>query len=407
MMESTVAGIDLLCAIDLATLLTEEKKIASVVGKLAPAQETSVSLQLALFRLDCRMKLAASLPPDAAKAANLLASLSSESSVRSLEKSLVETAAASPEDARVALFRQLEPRELAEYDEKRLRILHSFVKATQAKPHKQLLPEEIIPSTTASLQLYLTKASSITSFTYAARALRILLDTHARHLPQMLIESTLSTIVTICSSTSAIAITASPQVSRTVFTLTSALLQSLLTHHRRKLRGRFDILVPALQAILRCLFIGSGTSTFGQLQQPHWIPWKQIASSVEDGIGTQQVAAFTRLITALCDPTLSAVRSNARAGASGPLTDETRKAKRYAGQYVQFVLMELCECQLKGKLAGIGHGAREALTPAVWAMFEVIGKDGLSATMEGMAGGGRSVLRSWWEEWKRLGRARW
>ena len=78
-----------------------------------------------------------------------------------------------------------------------------------------------------------------------------------------------------------------------------------------------------------------------------------------------------------------------------------------AGQYVQFVLMELCECQLKGKLAGIGHGAREALTPAVWAMFEVIGKDGLSATMEGMAGGGRSVLRSWWEEWKRLGRARW
>jgi len=406
--ESTVAGIDLLCAIDLATLLADEDKIEPVVIKLAPARETSSSLQLALFRLDCRMKLAGSLPPDVAKAASLLASSKSESSLRSLEKSLVETAAAaSPDDARVALFKQLEPRDVAEYDEKQWRILYCFVKSTQAKPHRQLLPEEVIPSMTASLQLYLTRASSITSFIYAARALRILLDLHARHLPQLLIELTLSSIVAICSPTGTIAIAPSPQASRTIFVLTAALLQSLLTHHRRKLRGRFDILIPALQALLRCLFIGSGTSTFGQLQQPHWIPWKQISSSVEDGIGTQQVAAFTRLITALCDPTLSAVRSSAKAGASGPLTDETRKAKRYAGQYVQLVLMELCECQLKGRLAGTGHGAREALTPAVWAMFEVIGKDGLSATMEGMAGGGRSVLRSWWEEWKRLGRAKW
>ena len=405
--EATAAEVNLLCAIDMAVLSKYTTRIESIIRQLVLSQAESELLRLATFQLGCRLKLAGSMPPDLTQASALLTSLTSESSIRSVEKSLVETAAASPNDARFAVFKSLEPNDAAEYDEKQLRILHCLVKATKAKAHKQLLPEEVISSITASLQLYLTRASSITSFAYTARTLRTLLDSHGRHLPQLVIESMLSSIVTICSPTSNNAITSSPQACRTIFTLTAALLQSLLTHHRRKLRGRFDILVPALQALLRCLFVGSGTSTYGQLQQPHWIPRKQMSSSIEDGIGAQQVTAFTRLITALCDPTLSAVRSNAKAGASGPLTDETRKAKRYAGQYVQFVLMELCECQLKGRLAGTGYGAREALTPAVWAMFEVIGKDGLSATMEGMAGGGRSVLRSWWEEWKRLGRARW
>jgi len=365
-----------------------------------------ISVKEMRYRLECRLKRAKNAAPRIEKTLALLAVVKSKQNARVVETAVLETLTAAASDARLEFVKALMPSsDKSFFDQERLQLLHVLVKASSSKQYRSVLPEELVVPLASSLQLSLPKLTTLTLFVSTAQSLRHLLESHSRHLPQSVIENVLLTISNICSPSSSPNIPPTPQTSRHIFTLTTILLQTLLTHHRRKLRGRFELVIVALQALLRCLFTSSGTSTFGRIQQPTWLP--RNSSSVDGkGLDASHVAQFTRLLTGICDPTLSAVRSGSSKGGPG-LTDETRKAKRYAGQYVQYVLMELCECQLKGRLVGGADGAREALTPGVWAMLEVIGKDGLSACMEGMAGGGRSVLRGWWEEWRTIGRGRW
>jgi nucleolar pre-ribosomal-associated protein 2 len=180
------------------------------------------------------------------------------------------------------------------------------------------------------------------------------------------------------------------------------MMQALLMSHRHRLGGRFDVVILALQSLMRCMFVpAGGPSTFGALALPGWLPRNHPATTsddrdakVERGIDAECVTHFTRLLTTICDPT--AIRSSKNKDGA-PLTDETKKAKRYAGQYMRYLLMELCECQLKGRMV---EGGREALAQGVWSMMDVIGREGLDVMSEAMQGGGRSVLRGYWEEWR-------
>jgi len=401
------AMLDVLASFSNPEVFSKHKEIIETIldnQKLNTIDDISVKEMR--FRLECRLNRAENAAPDIEKTLALLAVVKSKQNAQVVETAVLETLTAAASDARLEFVKALMPSsDKSFFAQEKLQLLHVLVKASSSKQYRSVLPEELMAPLASSSQLSLPKLTTLTLFISTAQSLRHLLESHSRHLPQSVIENVLLTISNTCSPSSSPNIPATPQTSRHIFTLTTNLLQTLLTHHRRKLRGRFELVITALQALLRCLFTGSGTSTFGRIQQPTWLPRK--SSSVDGkGLDASHVTQFTRLLTSICDPTLSAVRSGS--AKSGPgLTDETRKAKRYAGQYVQYVLMELCECQLKGRLVGGADGAREALTPGVWAMLEVIGQDGLSACMEGMAGGGRSVLRGWWEEWRTIGRGRW
>lgn len=401
------AMLDVLASLSNQEVFTRHKEmIETVLDNQKLNTIDDISVKEMLYRLECRLHRAENAVPNIEKTLALLAVVKSKQNARVVESAVLETLTVAASEARLEFVKALMPSsDKSFFAQKRLQLLHVLVKASSSKQYRSVLPEELVAPLASSLQLSLPKLTTPTLFISTAQSLRHLLESHSRHLPQSVIENVLLTISNICSSSSSPNIPPTPQTSRHIFTLTTNLLQTLLTHHRRKLRGRFELVIVALQALLRCLFTSSGTSTFGRIQQPTWLPRK--SSSVDGkGLDASHVAQFTRLLTSICDPTLSAVRSGS--SKSGPgLTDETRKAKRYAGQYVQYVLMELCECQLKGRLVGGADGARDALTPGVWAMLEVIGKDGLSACMEGMAGGGRSVLRGWWEEWRTIGRGRW
>jgi len=401
------ASFDLLASVDDDQLLA---KCYSMVGSLLTNKAFStiddISVKTMRYCLECRLNRVRHSPPDLEKTLALVAVVKSRQNARLVETATLETVkAATPNERREFVTALMPTSEKSFFGQERLQLLHVLVKASSSKRYRVVLPEEMVAPLASSMQHSLPKLSNLSKFTSTAQSLQYLLESHPKHLPQSVIENMLLTISGICSPSSSPNIPPTPQTARHIVTLTTNLLQTLLTHHRRKLRGRFELVVLALQALLRCLFTSSGTNTFGRIQQPTWIPRK--SSSVDGkGLDASHVTQYTRLLTSICDPTLSAVRSGSAKSGTG-LTDETRKAKRYAGQYVQYVLMELCECQLKGRLVGGADGAREALTPGVWAMLEVIGKDGLSACMEGMAGGGRSVLRGWWEEWRTIGRGRW
>lgn len=83
------------------------------------------------------------------------------------------------------------------------------------------------------------------------------------------------------------------------------------------------------------------------------------------------------------------------------LTDETKKARAYAGQYVPLVLMQYCSLQLRGKVA---EGVRERLQPGLWAAMDVVGIEAMRAMSAGMDAAGRAVWRGVYAEWNRFGR---
>lgn len=112
----------------------------------------------------------------------------------------------------------------------------------------------------------------------------------------------------------------------------------------------------------------------------------------------------SRLLENLCNPPQSDV-SRRRHDPSHDLVDATRKARVQVGQHVQFVLHYVCTLILNGRL---GEGMRDALTPGLWAVIDVveIGSDesrGVKALSAGMSNAERAVLRGMFEEWRRFG----
>jgi len=218
----------------------------------------------------------------------------------------------------------------------------------------------------------------------------------AKHISQNAIEAVLAAIIQFCSETGPpLPTTCTSRIFKTLCTM----MQTLISHHRRKLRGRFNLLTPALQGLLRCLFTSDASlrGTKSRIRHPPWI------FPGHGKITPRHASAYVRILTSICDPSTSSV-SSAPSKSNGNirgLTDETRKARGYAGQYMPAVLMELCQCQLHGRL---GPGVREALMPGVYAMFDVVGQERLEAENARCSAPARVVFKVLYEEWKRMGR---
>ena len=171
-----------------------------------------------------------------------------------------------------------------------------------------------------------------------------------------------------------------------VFTILCELFTTVLRSHRSKIGGRYNLIVPALQGLLRCLFRPYARAS--------------TESETEFALTDVHAAEYARILTMLCDPTVSAVTKSRRRLHAG-LNDETKKARSIAGQHLPALVMEYCRCQLSGKTAP-DMGA--ALQVGLWAILQVMTQDRIKAMNAAMDSTSRSVFRSLYDDFRKSGR---
>ena len=164
------------------------------------------------------------------------------------------------------------------------------------------------------------------------------------------------------------------------------LFTTILRLHRRRIGGRYHLVLPALQGLLGCLFI----------------PYSRTEGDAEPQsvFAAQHAAEYSRILTMLCDPTVSAVTTS-KTRSRLELNDETKKARSIAGQYLQYLIIEYCGCQLEGKIL---PEMRSAINVGLWAVLEVINKDVLRTMNAAMDSSRRSVFKALYDDFKKFGK---
>lgn len=175
----------------------------------------------------------------------------------------------------------------------------------------------------------------------------------------------------------------------------------MLVVHRMKLGGRYHLIIPALQCLLQCLFVSyrKNEASLGPTSQSG------------GGLGETHAAAYSRLLTTICDPTVSAVtrpskraraRARPQAQHGGSLNDETKKARNIAGQHLQYLIMDYCTQQIKGRLKK--PDMKAALTPGLYAILDVMSQDVMRTINAAMDSSSQSIFKALYEDYRRSGR---
>jgi len=171
------------------------------------------------------------------------------------------------------------------------------------------------------------------------------------------------------------------------------LLQAILISHRLKLQGHFHLVVQTMQALLRCLFTplphtnSRITKTFAP---PPWL-------STSHPLRATHAEAFTRLLTLICDPSVSSVTRSHH----NNLTSATEKAKKMAGQHMQYLLSTYIKLQLEMKMLS---EVREKLVQGLYAIFDTTTPELRRAISEGLDSSGRAMFRELYKDYVRFGK---
>lgn len=164
------------------------------------------------------------------------------------------------------------------------------------------------------------------------------------------------------------------------------LFGTVLAVHRAKIGGRYHLVVLALQALLRCLFV----------------PYKnsEEVGGRSSALEESHAAAYSRIINLICDPAVSSV-TRSRNRWQLELNDERKKARSIAGQHLPYVIMEFCGCQLKGRLL---PGMRPALNAGLYAAIAVMSSDVMRTMNAAMDSSSRSVFKVLYDDYRRFGK---
>lgn len=209
------------------------------------------------------------------------------------------------------------------------------------------------------------------------------LQRHPRFVTQWHVEQLLAAIANVSQQVEDVIV---EKRSAMIYTALCRLFITVLRIHRAKIGGRYHLIVPAVQGLLRCLFT------------PY--PASDTDLEPESAFTVQQAADYTRVLTMLCDPTVTSVTYWKKRSRNG-LNDETKKARSIAGQYLHYLIMEYCQCQLKGKLP---PDMRSALNPGLWAVLEVMSKELMRSMNAQMDASSRSVFKALYDDFKRFGK---
>ncbi|KAH8596936.1 Urb2/Npa2 family-domain-containing protein [Bisporella sp. PMI_857] len=249
-----------------------------------------------------------------------------------------------------------------------------------------------LSSAYSELCKHMLQAKGYRQFAIITETMEMILRTKGRAVSQWNIDSTLGGITIMCSR---IAPALRCQRAGNIYLHLCRLLQIILISYRLKLQGHFHLVVQAMQSLLRCLFTPLAHLTAQSAKifaSPSWLP-----RSSTHQLGPRHAVAFTRLVTLICNPTVSSVTRSQH----NDLTSATDKAKGIAGQHMQYVLSTYIRLRLDMKMA---PAVREQITPGIYAIFDTTTKELRRAISEGLDGSGRAEFRSLYTDYTKFGK---
>jgi nucleolar pre-ribosomal-associated protein 2 len=229
----------------------------------------------------------------------------------------------------------------------------------------------------------------IEQFSLAAECVDIILRLHPRGVTQYNIDSCLTAVTTTMSkihSTRETNQIPTKSIS-TIYTRLCRILGTIVGLYRQQLGGRFHLLVPALQSLLKALFASNRKrSQKGGL-----------------ALGISHTVQFTRLLTSLCDPTVSAVSRPSRpnGNSNNSLIDQTKKAKVIAGQHLRLLIESYAQNMLEAPLQ---PDIKTALAPGLYAILDAMPVESKRGLNAGMDISSRAIFKTLHEEYVRFGK---
>ncbi|KAF1989952.1 hypothetical protein K402DRAFT_244185 [Aulographum hederae CBS 113979] len=232
----------------------------------------------------------------------------------------------------------------------------------------------------------------------------VCVDVALQDKPSLLIQSSIETLV---SQLFALTCPSAPplptDLAKPIYSNMCNTLTLIISLHRKSLHRRFHILLPLLERLLTCLYIpfhgrNNNTSSSGsKLSHPPWLDAR------EHPLARQQAALFTRVLTTLCEPTLSSVsfyhhhHNHSRGKSSAPLTDPIKQYRAYTSQFMTNVLARYCSLQLQGTL---DPKVRTGLMPGIWSVMGTVEVEHMRAMRAGLGQAEREVWGGLFEDWK-------
>ncbi|KAI9715358.1 MAG: hypothetical protein M1812_006003 [Candelaria pacifica] len=241
---------------------------------------------------------------------------------------------------------------------------------------------------------YLPGANLVSRFSLTINIMEMMMRKKSWVITQWSIDNALQSIAICCSPTGPKFETPS---SGSVFLDLTRLLGNILAVHRQKLGGRFHLVILVMQGLLRCLFAPLNRGIVRLSNTTGRPPWLESKSA---NLGAEEAGAYSKLLTTLCDPTVSSVTSS-RNRLKNELSDETKKAKAIVGQYLPYVLMEYTQCQLRFRMP---PEVKAALMPGLHAVFDVMAQDTMRTLNAAMDSSNRAIFKDLYNDYRRFGK---
>ena len=216
----------------------------------------------------------------------------------------------------------------------------------------------------------LLAARSHDSCALICRSIQTVLNKHPQALSQWSIEATLSTTTKLAKEA---LVPGSPVA---LASLCEVLLV-VTRKHRLRLEGHYHVLVSALQSLLRLLIANQASSMQNQKDDAN---------------------LFSRLIHAICEPTVGAV-SHSKQGSR--LDSATDAAKRSAGQHMYLLLMEYVKLQLENR---IPRSTLDVLESPMNSIFDITPPETRKILNDAMDASSRAILREMFKRYTKFGK---
>ena len=191
-----------------------------------------------------------------------------------------------------------------------------------------------------------------------------------------------------------------------IFDRICALLGSILSRFRRRLADRHHLLLPVLQGLLKCFFFPGTTASRSRQTTasafsvafvedlPSWL------KASEQPLPSSSAAKLSRLLSTICNPTVSAARSS-RKHTQNELNDEVKHVKALAGQHMQYLVMEYARCSLDGE---IRSEVKEKLMPGMYTVLDAMSRDVMRGMNAAMDPSSRAIFKTLYDDWTRYGK---
>lgn len=220
--------------------------------------------------------------------------------------------------------------------------------------------------------------------------LHVILDGVPGHICQWNVEETLVLVSTVCAEDASVA---QLKDSERTFKQLCKLIEAILKKYRLRLEGHFHLLIATLQALLRALLLHPYDTHSKAWANPP-LNWPGASYDAWEA----HAAAYNRLLTLVCEPTVGSVTRSHHGGALDAATDV---AKRAAGRQMYLVLMTYVRLQME---VGVPRGVREALEGGVNAVFDVTPGEVRKVMNDGLDRAGREMVGDLYRRYRTFGK---